>query len=617
MRTRLSIDAQRGHSMTRAVWAFAVVAAVLAAGCDDSKPKPPVPNAVSSTVSRDASLVESHPTPKSVVPKFRMLGKESELDFERYDDINGQRRLIEANGGGIAVFDFNLDGWTDIFLTNGCKLPLSLNDRSTPSQLFRNQSEMHFDRVAAASRLTQFGYATGCAVGDYDSDGFDDLYVAAFGPNTFWRNNGDGTFTEITRQTATSVPQWSTSTAFADLNLDGHLDLYVVNYVDESDEHPKRCPNPASPDGFEQCPPALFDGVDDTVLLNDGQGGFLDVTERVKVAGLKGKGLGLVIADMDHDLYPEIYVANDGEANFLFVISQESRAHRRKLTDNELWVPEFEERAAAAGLAFNEAGFAQASMGIAFGDVDRNGWPDLFVTNFFGDTNTLYLNRGKLVFDDATRASGLGAPSRNRLGFGTMFFDANNDGWLDVMVANGHVDDREWQERNEPYRQRPLLHLNQQDGTFLDVSDLAGDYFQQTWLGRALAVADLDHDGSQDVVVSHQKSGTVVLKNDTQTRGNDVHIRLIGSASNRSALGSRVDVIGTQPRVTRDFESGSGFQTSHAVGVPLNCRIDERLSLRVAWACGKSQEIERLTPGRWVVIEEHGAVRLPCPSDCR
>ncbi len=609
MRTSQSNDSATLPSMMRALGVIAAIVTLTAGGCGDSKPEPSSSAPVAS--SNTATLVETRSTSKTIVPKFRMLGKESGFEFERHDDINGQRRLIEANGGGIAVFDFDHDGWTDIFMTNGCKLPLSLNDRTTPSELFRNQSEMRFERATSGSRLNQFGYATGCAVGDYDSDGFDDLYVAAFGPNTLWRNNGDGSFTEITHETSTAVPQWSTSTAFADLNLDGLLDLYVVNYVDESDEHPRRCPNPASPDGFEQCPPALFEGVDDVVLLNDGQGGFLDVTERTKVAGLKGKGLGLVIADMDHDLFPEIYVANDGEANFLFVVNQESRALRHSATDTEPWVPVFEERAAASGLAFNEAGFAQASMGIAFGDVDRNGWPDLFVTNFFGDTNTLYLNRGKLAFEDATRASGLGAPSRDRLGFGTMFFDANNDGWLDVMVANGHVDDREWQDRNEPYRQRPLLQVNQGDGTFIDVSDLAGEYFQQTWLGRALAVSDFDHDGRQDVVVSHQKSGAVILKNETQTRDHSAHITLVGVKSVRSEIGSRIDVIGTRRTAIRHSVASAGFQTSHSVGVTVNCRLDERLSVRVTWPFGNIQDNERLSPGRWVIIEGTETVSIP------
>lgn len=567
-------------------------------GCGGSVSQP-----ASNGVTSEVVVVDSPRELKGPLPNFRMLGPESGFDFERYDDITGQRRLIEANGGGVAVFDFDRDGWIDVFMTNGCKLPLSLNDRGTPSELFRNRSEMQFKRAAESAVLRQFGYATGGAVGDYDSDGFDDLYVTAFGRNSFWRNYGDGTFADVTEETGTAVPQWSTSTTFADLNRDGHLDLYVVNYVDESDENPKRCPNLKSPDGFEQCPPALFQGVDDVILLSDGAGCFLDVTQKCKIAGLRGKGLGVVVSDLDQDLFADIYVANDGEANSLFVISDASRSYRASLNESELWIPEYEDRAAAAGVALNEAGFAQASMGIALGDVDRNGWDELFVTNFFGDTNTLYANRGKMTFDDITRASGLGAPSRNRLGFGTMFFDANNDGWLDAIVANGHVDDREWLDRGEPYRMRPLLHLNQRDGTFADVTRSAGEYFQREWLGRGLAIADLDRDGRLDVIVSHEMTGAAILKNETQTRDAAVRIRLVGDGSGRSGFGSRIDVIGSTPICSSDFGLKGSFQSAHSPVGHFNCRIEGGIQAKIRWPNGTVVETGRIGPGDWVVHE--------------
>lgn len=603
-------DQNAGDSnlFNRHIRSWRIIAGILSAswgliGCGDS---------VSDSVKRIEPSKTGHAdalnVPTCPLPMFRMLGPESGFDFERYDDITGQRRLVEANGGGVAVFDFDHDGWLDVFMTNGCKLPLNLDDRSTPSELFRNYSSMQFKRAAESASLGQFGYATGCAVGDYDSDGFEDIYITAFGRNTFWKNNGDGTFVDVTRETKTEVPQWSTSTAFADLNRDGHLDLYVVNYVDESDEDPKRCPNSKSPDGFEQCPPALFAGVDDVVLLSDGNGSYFDATERCRIVGSKGKGLGVVISDLDHDRFPDIYVANDGEANFLFVISDASRADRASLSDDELWIPEFEDRAAVSGVALNEAGFAQASMGVALGDVDRDGWDDLFVTNFFGDTNTLYVNRGRLAFDDMTRASGLGAPSRNRLGFGTMFFDANNDGWLDVIVANGHVDDREWQDRDEPYRMRPLLHLNKQDGTFADVTHSAGDYFQQDWLGRGLAVADLDRDGRLDVIVSHEKAGAAILKNETQTRDAAVRIRLIGDASGRSGFGSRIDVIGSMPIRSSDFGPKGSFQSTHSLEANFNCRIEGEIEAKIMWPIGIRTETGKLAPGDWVVIESQSKV---------
>ena len=576
---------------------------VASVGCDSSPSQPAAVPAQSQTSVSKSEPASVKSLTKSPLPKFRRLGPESGFDFERNDDITGQRRLIEANGGGVAVFDFDHDGWIDVFMTNGCKLPLRLDDHRSPSQLYRNRADMQFERITESSRLMQFGYSTGCAVGDFDSDGFDDLYITAFGRNAFWLNNGDGTFWDITDRTGTQVPQWSTSAAFADINRDGHLDLYVANYVAESDEHPKRCPNPQSPDGFEQCPPALFEGVDDAFFVSDGAGGFVDATQRSKVAGLKGKGLGVAIADFDQDSSPEIFVANDGEANFLFVVSETSRARRSELKPDELWIPEFDERAAASGVALNEAGFAQASMGVGVGDVDRDGWSDLLVTNFLGDTNTLYTNRRHLAFDDTTRASGLGAPSRNRLGFGTMMFDANNDGWLDVIVANGHVDDRTWQDRGEPYRMQPLLQLNNGDGTFTDVTNSSGDYFQNAWLARGLAVADFDQDGRQDVVMSHQLGRSAILRNETETTSNAVCIRLIGLRSCRSAIGSRICVTSLAPPMSREFPPIGSFQSAHSGESYLDCRIDREKSVKVVWPSGIESESFQFTHGTWVVLE--------------
>ncbi|MFM7057615.1 MAG: FG-GAP repeat domain-containing protein [Planctomycetota bacterium] len=454
----------------------------------------------------------SAPQPPSAI-RFRTLGPESGFSFTRFDDQRGQWRILEANGGGVAVLDIDLDCWPDVFLTNGCRIPINPADRSTPGQLFRNRTRLKFDNVSRPSGLEQFGLGYGCAVADADEDGFDDLYLTRYGGNQFWQNNGDGTFTEVAAANGTRCGDWGSSAAFADLNRDGWQDLYVVNYLAESDTSPRLCPENASPTGFIGCSPALFDGVADRLYLSDGSGGYVDASADSGLASHPGKGLGVVICDFDGDSLPEIYVANDGEANFLFTVAVQPTAAGNvpgiRLTDIAL----------QANAALNELGYAQASMGIAVGDFDHNSRSDLFLTHFFGDTNTLYLNHstpGQLGFRDATRAAALGPPSRQKLGFGTVAADFDGDGWEDIFVANGHVDDRSWMQGGQPFQMQPQLFQNQQ-GRFADVSVSTGDWFQQAWLGRGAATADFNQDGRPDLVASCQLGPAAILINETRS----------------------------------------------------------------------------------------------------
>jgi hypothetical protein len=536
---------------------------------------------------------------------FREVAAEAGLAFERYDDIRGQRRIIEANGGGVALFDFDGDGLLDVFLTNGCRLPRKGDDHATPSQLFRNRGEMRFVRVTDEARLAQFGYATGCTVGDYNGDGFDDLYVAAFGVNTLWRNNGDGTFGDVTAATGTRVSKWSTSAAFADLNGDGHLDLYVVNYLEESAETPRLCPNPASPDGYEQCSPALFEGADDVLFLSDGAGGFVDVSEAAGIAGRRGKGLGVVIADLDHDGRQEIVVANDGEANFLFVPAPVTAERSRA---GQLPAIRYSEEGLSHGVALNASGYAQANMGIAAGDCDGNGTLDLFITTFFGDTNTLYANHGGLSFEDMTRTARLGAGLRNKLGFGTVFFDVDNDGWLDLLIANGHVDDRTWMTHGDPYRMRPQLFQNDGDGLFTDVSESSGEYFHKEWLGRGLAVGDLDRDGKLDAVVNQQLAPSIALHNETPTKNGALVIRLAGTISNRNGFGAWIEVVGSRRTLVRELVGGTSFQSASAPEIHAGFGDAEGI-IRIHWPAGLVDEHADLRAGSWIAVEGRGIYR--------
>ena len=432
---------------------------------------------------------------------FRMIAAESGFDFVRNDDMHGQERIFEVNGGGVAAFDMDADGWLDVFMTNGCRVPLALQSRETPGKLFRNLQQMRFSDCSQASGLMQYGYCTGCAVGDTNEDGFEDLYIAAFGPNEFWINNGDGTFSLNSGSRIPEVSEWSSSVAFADLNADCALDLYIANYVAESDTDPKLCDDSKPGVRKTGCSPPFFDGVSDRLLLSDGHGGFLDGSTAAGLAANPGKGLGVAICDFGGDPAPEIFVANDGEMNFLFTTDID---HGRDEPDvrGELIL---KEQAVFANVAINEQGFAQANMGVAAADLDRNGLVDIFVTHFFGETSTLYLNHStseSLMFEDATRVSALGAPSRTKLGFGVVPIDVDNNGWKDLLIVNGHVNDKTWS--STPYRMRPQLFANQGNAEFVDVSGSAGEYFQRELLGRGLATGDFDRDGRIDAVVSQQ-----------------------------------------------------------------------------------------------------------------
>lgn len=591
---------------------------LLVAGCGE-QPAPLRPGAKKAAAARRAAprtrAQAIAPRPSGLMPAFRMVGAESGLDFERYDDIRGERRILEANGGGAALLDFDGDGLLDVFLTNGCRLPLKLDDRRTPSALFRNLGDMRFESVAVPARLEEFGFATGCAVGDYDSDGFDDLYVAALGPDVLWRNNGDGTFTDITSDAGLAAPQWGSSVAFADVDGDGCLDLFVVNYLVESDESPRLCPNAASPDGHEQCPPAMFEGADDQLFLSDGAGRFIDATAAAGIAGSRGKGLGVLVSDLDGDGRSEIFVSNDGEANFLWVqVPEETPGPAGGGRSSGPGGLAFREQALASGIALNASGYAQANMGIAAGDYDANGTLDLFITTFFGDTNTLYANRGKLMFEDVTRTTRLAATTRDKLGFGTAFLDTDNDGWLDLLVANGHVDDRTWMELGEPYRMRPQLFRNAGDGTFADVSNWSGEYFRKEWLGRAVAIGDLDRDGRIDAVVSHQLGPSLVLHNESPAGNAAIVLRLVGVRSNRDGYGARVELLDAGRAVVRELVSGGSFQSASAPELHIGLAGGRQATIRIRWPSGAVETHEAVSAGRLVVVEGHTAAANPASA---
>jgi len=604
-----------------------LLAVFLLCGCGRQSPRPDVtepkatePASVTTptTPATPTKTAEPVATPVASPIRFRTLGLDSGFNFTRFDDQRGQWRILEANGGGVAVLDADLDCWPDVFLTNGCRIPLDPADRHTPGQLFRNRSDLKFQNVSQPSGLEQFGLGYGCAVADADEDGFDDIYITCYRGNQFWHNNGDGTFTEIAAENGTRCGDWGSSAAFADLNRDGWQDLYVVNYLAESDTNPRLCPEPASPTGFIGCSPALFDAVTDRVYLSDGTGGYLDATADSGLAEIPGKGLGVVVCDFDGDQRPEIYVANDGEANFLFTIevtpATQGQVPGIRLTDKAL----------EASAALNEQGYAQASMGIAVGDLDHDHRLDLFLTHFFGDTNTLYLNDsspGQLSFRDATRASALGPPSRRKLGFGTIAADFDGDGWDEIFVANGHVDDRSWLPGGQPFRMQPQLFHNQQ-GRFTDVSATCGDWFQESWLGRGAATADFNQDGRLDLVVSCQLAPAAVLINETPTAGSPAEhsfLSLIAVGTNSTRTPWGLTVSAAPQNVQTTLHPGESFQSASSrelllhlapPSAPLTTPTTPastvgNLTAEAVWPMGTTSPMQTYT-GQYFLLENRG-----------
>ncbi len=532
--------------------------------------------------------------PPGIVPKFTALSADCGLDFRREDDIRGQRRIFESTGGGVAMLDFDNDGWLDLLFTGGCQLPRDPQNFEPTCGLYRNREGTRFNRSTLAARLGQTGYCQGVTVGDFDNDGFDDVYITAFGLCGMWHNCGDGTFEDVSDAMAVRLDTWGSSCAFADLNLDGLLDLYVVTYLKESADNPLRCPNDRSPDKFEQCPPSKFEGLADVLFINDGQGGMRNVSSSTSIDQFHGKGLGIVVSDFDRDGRPDIYVGNDGEPNHLF--------KNEAIEDGGF---KLRECAMLSGVALTEAGFAQASMGIAAGDYDNSGTIDLLVTNFSGDSDTFYNNAGQLHFDDVTRRTGVAGPSRAVLGWGTALVDFNNDDRLDLAVVNGHVDDRRWLGQGAQYRMPAQIYMQSDNGKFIETSRWAGEYFLTDWMARGLAYGDVNRDGKLDLAINHQLDVSQCLINATATELPLTRLKLIGTTSNRNALHCKVEVFSPEGKLLafRELCGGTSFQSCPSFEIALLDRPDVDEKVRVTWPSGRVWE-RSLSLTSEILVEE-------------
>jgi hypothetical protein len=477
-------------------------------------------------------------------PWFTEVAGEVGLDFVHFNGMSGEHYYPEVVGPGCALLDYDNDGDLDVYLVQGAML----GEGKTPAdalfppapgrhlgdRLYRNDLEVHadgtrslrFTDVTATARITKGGYGIGVAAGDYDNDGFTDLYVTAFGSNRLLRNSGNGTFNDVTRGAGVDDRRLSVSAAFVDFDRDGWLDLYVVNHVDFALASHRTCTGEGGRSDY--CATSTYRPVPGSLFRNRGNGTFEDVSGRSGINRAFGAGLGVVVADFDGDAWPDLYVANDGTPNQLWM-------NRRDGT--------FREEAFLAGAAVNMDGAAEASMGVDAADFDGDGDEDLFMTHDVKETNTLYINDGSGWFEDRSLATGVGNPSFAYTAFGTAWMDYDNDGWLDLFIANGAVRRVAGRPAGGPYPldERNQLFRNLGGGNLVEVTDGAGPAFDLSEVGRGAAFGDIDNDGDADVLVANNSGPVRLYRNDVGSRKHWLGLRLL-DPSGRDALGARVAV---------------------------------------------------------------------------
>lgn len=463
---------------------------------------------------------------------FRELESDSGLTFVHDNGALGQFHLPEIMGSGVALFDYDGDGDLDVYMVQSRALsPASSDDRT--SRLFRNdlakdssgRAVLRFTDVTEAAGVGFKGVGMGAAVGDYDGDGYPDLYVTAYGSNALYRNNGNATFTDVTREAGADDPRWSTSAAFVDYDRDGDLDLFVVNYVDFTVGTAKACSDPVG--SRDYCAPSAHQPVPARLFRNEGGGRFSDATESSGVARAYGAGLGVAVGDYNRDGWLDVYVANDATPNQLWINRQNGS---------------FEDQGWLSGSAANAAGRPEGSMGIASGDYDGDGDEDLFVTNLARETFVLYSNDGRANFEDWRAAAGVAQTTAAMTGFGARWLDYDRDGQLDLVVANGAVNIIETlRGRSNPYEQRNQLFRNTGQGRLADVTDQGGPAFAGTSVGRGLATGDVDNDGDEDVVVTNNGGPARLLVNQAEA-GHWITVSVAAESGNRLGFGVRVGV---------------------------------------------------------------------------
>jgi hypothetical protein len=523
-------------------------------------------------------------------PVFEDATSSSGISFTHRPGRTARRLMPEIMGSGVVIADFNRDGAPDVLLINGGSVGMPRRPAGAQNRLYINDGKGHFRDETELWQLPSVGYGMGAAAGDFDNDGWTDLFLTGYGgAEMLLRNDQGRRFVDVTEKAGIKPDgRWSTSAGFFDLDGDGNLDLYIVRYVDYTLRNALPCFGNQIP---VYCTPILYDGVPDRLLRNNGDGTFTDISVESGVAAVKGKGLALLIGDIDLDGRPDLYVANDTSPNILWINDGSGR-----LRDEAL----------PRGVALSEMGAELAGMGAAMADFDGDGRMDIAVTNFQGESTSLYKQEFPMLFREVSGSAGISRTARNHLGFGIQFFDADNDGWEDLLTANGHVYDNAARvSHGVTFEQQITLHQNLGNGTLRDVTDSAGPAFRERRVGRGLATADLDGDGAMDFIVNSNGGPALVARNVTPHPGNFCVLWLEGRRANRSAIGARVTArIGARTLVRQVFGSSSYLSISDFrihLGLADATSIDE---LTIHWPGSHPQILHGLAAGGFYRIVE-------------
>jgi len=520
----------------------------------------------------------------------------------RFSHVSAQeaRYILESMSGGVLLIDYDRDGWLDIFFTNALTVDMAVKGQTARGALYHNNRDGTFTDVTEQAGLKTQCIGMGGAVGDYDNDGWPDIYLTCYGGNVLYRNNGDGTFTDVTSKAGVRDGRWSTGAAFGDYDGDGFLDLMVANYVDFDIHHP-----PVFGSGLSckymgmsvQCGPRGLKGSGDSLFHNNGDGTFTDVSKKAGVDNPNGYyGLSVVWADFNNTGRPDIYVANDSTEAFLY-----RNDGNGKFTDIGV----------ESGTALGEDGHEQAEMGIAVGDYLHNGRPSLFVNDFAQDSSALYRNDGNWNFEYVSYPSGVGLPSVPWVKWGTAFVDLDNDGWLDLVTVTGHVYPQvDSLPSGARYGQPKLVLFNQGNGTFCDAGDQAGPAIMEPRVSRGLAVGDLFNDGNMDLVVEDLVGSPMVLRNPGIPGRHWVSFELVGTKSNRMAIGARLKLVAGGMTQTDEIHSGGSYLSQSDVRVHFGLGSATKIdSLEIRWPSGQVDTIKNLEADKFYsVLEGQGIV---------
>jgi len=531
---------------------------------------------------------------KAAAILFENVLKKSGVVFTLKNSVSPHRYSIETMTGGVALFDYDNDGLLDIFFTNGAAIPsLEKTDSSFSNRLFHNNGDGTFTDVTEKAGLAGVGYSMGVAAGDYDNDGFVDLYVTGFNRNQLFHNNGDGTFSDVTEKAGVTgtVPgigkAWAVAAGWFDFNNDGLLDLLVVNYLNYDLKTAAACSVGKLP---TYCSPNDFQGTPNILYRNNGDGTFTDVSAASHIGQYVGKGMGVAFADYDGDGFTDIFISNDTYPNFLFHNNGDGT---------------FTDQASDAGVAYNETGKTVAGMGADFRDLNNDGLPDIFHTAMFGDTFSLYANEGKGQFGDVTSSSGLTAATGRLTAWGTGAYDFDNDGWKDLFTANAAILDNSVEVEHRPYRLPNRIFRNSGDLKFEDVSGAAGTDFAVPAAHRGAAFGDLNNDGKVDVVITVLNGAPEIFMNRTESGRHWIILKLVGVKDNRDGLGTKIKITTAHGSQYNEATTALSYNSSSDKRVHLGLGEDAVIDrIELAWPTGVKQVLRGVKADQVLTIRE-------------